>query len=100
MRRKVPIVRQYKENTQLCYTKIVLITKTLDNQLQQYLPLLVKEEKQLILTFNKGFVKSKEAPPKRFTIEEYNRELEAAEVRTDAGEFTTLGDAIKHAETW
>jgi len=76
-----------------------MTTKSLDLQIQQYWPLLAKEEKQSILTFIKSFVKQKEAP-KRLTIEEYNKELAAAETRMDAGQYTTLEDAIKDAESW
>jgi len=42
----------------------------------------------------------KRAMPPRFTIEEYNRELDAAEARMDAGFFTTHEDVLKESESW
>jgi len=78
-----------------------MTTQALDNQLQQYWPLLEKEEKQSILTFIKSFVKHKgDTPPQRLTIEQYNKELEAAEARIDAGFFTSHEDVLKESETW
>jgi hypothetical protein len=77
-----------------------MTTKSLDNQLQQYWPLLAKEEKQSILTFIKSFVKIKDAPSQRLTIEQYNKELEEAEKRYDAGFITSNEDVLKEAESW
>jgi len=79
-----------------------MATRSLDTQIQNYLPLLGKEEKQSILGVIKSFLKLKDAPhpPQRLTIEQYNKELEEAEARIDAGHFTSLEDAIKEAESW
>ncbi len=79
-----------------------MTTKSLDNQLQQYWPLLAKEEKQSILTFIKSFIKIKDAPaaPERITIEKYNEALEEAEARIDAGHFTSHEDVVKESESW
>jgi len=76
-------------------------TKSLDSQLQEYWPSLGKEEKQSILSVIKSFLKLKEISfPQRLSIEQYNKELEEAEARYDAGHFTSLEDAIKEAESW
>ncbi len=72
----------------------------LDNQLHQYWPLLAKEEKQTVLAFIKSIIRQKQNPPQRLTFEEYNKELEEAEARIDAGFFTTLEDVIKESESW
>jgi hypothetical protein len=77
-----------------------MTTAALDNQLQKYWPLLGKEEKRSILTVIKGYVKDKEAQHSRPTIEEYNREIEAAEARIEAGFFTTHEDVLKESESW
>lgn len=76
-----------------------MATRSLDNQLQQYWSLLEKEEKQSILTFIKSFLKQKEAP-QRLSIEQYNKALEEAEKRMNAGQYTSLEDAIKQSESW
>ena len=76
-----------------------MAARSLDNQLQQYWPLLEKEEKQSILTFIKSFIKIKDAP-QRLTIEQYNKELDEAEARMDAGHFTSHEDVLKESESW
>jgi hypothetical protein len=76
-----------------------MATKSIDNQILQYLPLLEKDEKQSILSVIKSFMKGKEKP-QRLTVEEYNRELEEAEKRYDAGNFTSHEDVLKEAESW
>ena len=75
-----------------------MATTSLDNQLQQYWPLLEKEEQQSILTFIKSFLKNK--GPKNINIEQYNKELEEAEKRMNAGQYTSLEDALKQSESW
>ena len=78
-----------------------MATMSLDNQIKKYLPLLGNDEKQSLLSVIKSFLTLKdETAPKRLTIEQYNNELDEAEKRYDAGEFTSLEDAIKHAESW
>jgi hypothetical protein len=76
-----------------------MATKSIDNQILQYLPLLEKDEKQSILSVIKSFMKGKEKT-QRLTVEEYNRELEEAEKRYDAGNFTSHEDVLKEAESW
>ena len=78
-----------------------MTAKAIDNQLNEYWPLLEKEEKQSMLTFMKSILKFKKAAAsQRISIEQYNKELDEAEARMDAGQFTSLEDAIKQAETW
>jgi len=76
-----------------------MATKSLDNQILQYLPLLEKDEKQSILSVIRSFLKGKEKP-QRLTIEQYNKELEEAEARIDAGFYTTQEELEKESETW
>ena len=76
-----------------------MATNTLDNQLQHYLQLMGMDDKKLIIAYIKSIIMPKEAP-KRLTIQEYNRELDAAEARMDAGDFISHEDAVKQAETW
>ena len=76
-----------------------MTTNALDNQLQNYWALLGLEEKKSLLSYIQTILKPKDAT-KRLTIEEYNKELEAAEARIDAGHFTLHEDVLKQAETW
>ncbi|MCF8448877.1 MAG: hypothetical protein K9G49_03305 [Taibaiella sp.] len=74
--------------------------QTIDNQILHSLPLLEMDQKKSLLSVIRSFLKNKETTPTRLTIEEYNKELEEAEARMDAGHFTTLEDAMKQAESW
>lgn len=76
-----------------------MTTKTIDAQLQKYWPMLEKDEKQSILAVIKTFMKQKEVP-RRLTIEEYNRELEEADIRMNSGGGLSIEDAMREAETW
>ena len=78
-----------------------MTTKALDSQLNEYWPLLEKEEKQSMLTFMKSILKFKTtAIAQRISIEQYNKEIDEPEARMDTGHFTSLEDAIKQAESW
>ncbi len=82
-----------------------MATMSLGKQIEDYLPLLGNEEKQSILGVIKSFLKLKDVSTphthgQRLTIEQYNKELDEAEARYDAGHFTSLEDAIKQAESW
>lgn len=74
--------------------------QTIDSQILRYLPLLESDQKKSILTVIKSFLKSKEDVPKRLTIEEYNKELDEAEARMDAGEFYTMEEVEEMAKKW
>ena len=75
---------------------------SLDNEIKKYLPLLGANEKQSILGVIKSFLQLKEEPkaPQRLTIEQYNKELEEAEARYDAGFFTSHEEVLKESESW
>ncbi len=82
-----------------------MATMSLDKQIENYLPFLGKEEKRSLLSVIKSFMKLKEADipqphGQRLTIEQYNKELEDAEARIDAGFFTSHEDVLKESESW
>ena len=70
------------------------MAQIIDRQITDYLPLLGKEEKKTILDFIKSYVKIKDKP-ERISIEQYNKELEAAEERIDGGEYYTQEEIEK-----
>ena len=80
-----------------------MATRSLDAQIQNYLPLLGKEEKQSILSQIKSFLIKKETT-KRMTKDEfiiqYNKELEKAENEVKVGFFISQEDLEKESETW
>ena len=77
-----------------------MTSKTLDTQLQQYWPLLEKEEKQSILTFIKSFIKHKEVLPQRITIDEYNISIDQAVNRVQAGNYDTQEQVEEMSKQW
>ncbi len=78
-----------------------MTTTTLDNQLNEYWPLLEKEEKQSMLTLMKSILKFKKAAtPQHISIEQYNKEIDEAEAEMNAGHFISQEDAKKQAESW
>ena len=77
-----------------------MTAKTLDHQMEEYWPLLEKEEKQSILTFIKSFVKQKEAHPQRITLTQYNEEIDEAVKRVEKGEFYTHEEVMEMSKKW
>jgi hypothetical protein len=76
------------------------MTASLDKEIKHYLPFLENEEKQSILGVIKSFMKLKESPGQRISIEQYNKEIDEAEKRYDAGFFTSHEDVLKESESW
>jgi hypothetical protein len=76
---------------------------TIDNQILKYLPLLRNEDKKAVLSQIKSFLEPREVP-KRMSKEEfiiqYNKELDEAERRIEAGLYISQEDLEKEAETW
>ena len=75
------------------------MAQAIDNEIIDSLPLLGKEEKKSILTVIKSYLHLK-AAPKRISIAQYNKEIEAAEKRIDAGKFISQEDVEKEAALW
>jgi hypothetical protein len=74
--------------------------QTIDSQILRSLPLLEHDQKKSLLSVIRSFLKNKEVTPTRLTIEEYNKELEEAEARVNAGFFTSHEDVLKESESW
>jgi hypothetical protein len=70
-------------------------------RIKNYVPILDSDERQSLPGVIKSFLKLKEAPkPQRLTIEQYNKELDEAVARIDAGRFVTHDEAEKQAASW
>jgi hypothetical protein len=76
---------------------------TVESEILKYLPLLRNEDKKTVLSQIKSFLEPKEVP-KRMSKEEfiiqYNKELDEAERRIEAGLYISQEDLEKEAETW
>lgn len=78
-----------------------MATMSLDKQIEQYLPQLDNEEKQSILSVIKSFLKHKDVPSsQRVTIEQYNKEIDEAVERVEAGEFYTHDEVEEMSKKW
>ncbi|MES2701020.1 MAG: hypothetical protein V4649_00180 [Bacteroidota bacterium] len=79
-----------------------MASKSLDSQLQQYWPLLEKEEKQSILGVIKSFLKLKDTHThaERISVEQYNKEIDEAVDRVKSGQFYTNEEVQKMSEKW
>ncbi|GBL35698.1 hypothetical protein EMGBS15_12930 [Filimonas sp.] len=75
------------------------MASVLDKQIVDFLPLLGNEEKKNILGFIKSFIKIKETT-NRISIEQYNKELNEAMARIDAGKYLTQEEVEKESKAW
>lgn len=76
-----------------------MATKSLDNEIFHYLPLLGSDEKQTILSVIKSFLKLHK-PVNSISIEEYNKEIDDAVARVESGEYYTHEEVEKMAKEW
>ena len=79
-----------------------MAVSTIDKQMHDYWQLLGLEEKKSILSYIKYIVSasSQKEFSKTLTIEEYNKEISAAEARINAGQFTLHEDVMRESESW
>ena len=78
-----------------------MTVKAIDNQLNEYWPLLEKEEKQSMLTFMKSILKFKTAAAsQRISIEQYNKEIDDAMERVKGGEFYSHEEVVEMSKKW
>ena len=79
-----------------------MASMSLDKQIINYLPQLDINEKESLLSVIKSFLKIKDSsnPNGSINVKEYNRELDEALARMDSGEFHTMEEAEKIAESW
>ena len=75
-----------------------MATPSLENEFDQYWSKLSIIEKQSLLTVAKNYVELKEEAG--MDIEEYNKEIDDAVRRVDAGEYLTHEDVIKMSKDW
>jgi len=72
---------------------------SIDNEFNKYWDLLTSEEKESLLNVAKNYVHLKEKA-NRTSIEEYNKEIEEAMQRIDAGEFYTHEPVEEMSKKW
>ena len=72
---------------------------SLDSEFMQYWLKLTMPEKQSLLIVAKNYVQLKEEIMP-VSIEQYNREIDAAMKRIDGGEFYTHEQVVEISKTW
>jgi len=76
------------------------MAKALDQELVYYMFQLDEAEKKSVLQMLKTFVKGREKSVDRITIEQYNKEIDEAIARVEAGDFFTHDDVEKMSKGW
>jgi hypothetical protein len=74
--------------------------QSLDKEILLMLPLLQNEEKESLLGVIRAFVKSRNAKVPYLEMEQYNIELNEAEVEYKKGETVSHEDLQKRIEKW
>ena len=76
------------------------MAKALEQELFQYILQLDEAEKKSVLQMLKTFLKGREIKAPRVTIEQYNKEIDEAIARVEAGEYYTHEEAERMAKDW
>jgi predicted transcriptional regulator len=74
--------------------------KSLDAEINRYLPLLGNEEKKSLLGVIKSFLQLKKDQKDHLTIEQYNKEIDEALAQVKEGKFVTQDELEKEMEKW
>jgi len=74
-------------------------TALIDNELMHYWARLTMAQKESVLNVLKSFIAPEEATG-HISMEQYNKELEEAMKRMDAGEFYTHEQVVEKSKTW
>lgn len=74
--------------------------KALEQEMHHYFIQLNEAEKRSVVQMLKAFLQSRKEKGQRATIEQYNKELEEAEMQIEAGNFLTQEALEKEMEKW
>ena len=75
--------------------------QSLEQEFDQYWSKLSIVEKESLLAVAKNYVQLKdENDTERVSIEDYNKEIDEAMARIDAGEFHTHEEVVEMSKTW
>jgi hypothetical protein len=76
------------------------MAKALERELLQYIFQLDEAEKKSVLQMLKTFLKGREKKFPRITIDQYNKEIDEAIARVEAGDYYTQEEAERMAKEW
>lgn len=74
--------------------------QALNKEFFHYYNKLSKVQKESMLSLVKSILEKDEEPPKRVSIEQYNKELEEAEKRISEGNYVTHESLKAEAKKW
>ena len=77
-----------------------MTAKSLDAEINKFLPLLGIEEKKSLLGVIKSFVHLKKEETNHISIEQYKREIDEALAQVKAGNYVTQEELEKEMEQW
>jgi len=80
--------------------KVKYMAKALERELLQYILQLDEAEKKSVLQTLKTFLKGRERKVPRVSIEQYNKEIDEAIARVEAGEYYTQEEVERMAKEW
>jgi hypothetical protein len=72
----------------------------IDKELMKYVSQLSEIQKKSLLEKVKSFLKINKIQPERITIEQYNREIDEAIARVEAGDFYTQDEVERMSKEW
>jgi len=78
----------------------IMQEQALNQEFNYYYNKLSKSQKESMLSMIKSFVGNKESKTKRISIEQYNKELQAAEKRISEGKYVTHDKLKAEAKKW
>ena len=76
------------------------MAKALERELLQYIFQLDEAEKKSVLQMLKTFLKGREKSLPRISIEQYNKEIDEAIARVEAGDYYTHEEVERMAKEW
>ena len=72
----------------------------LEQEMYKYFTQLNIAEKKSVVNMIKTFLQTRVKPDQRISVEQYNKELEAAEKEIESGNFITQEDLEKEMDKW
>jgi hypothetical protein len=76
------------------------MAKALERELFQYILQLDEAEKKSVLQMLKAFMKDREKKGYHISIEQYNKEIDEAIARVEAGDYYTQEEVDQQAKEW
>ena len=77
-----------------------MTTKSLDREINKFLPLLGTDEKKSLLSVIKSFIQLKKEETHHISIEQYNKEIDEALAQVKAGNYSTHEEFEKEMDQW